>query len=154
MKPLLVGEDNPYGSDPRYALYPEPEYSAGGRLCRLIMQMTVRQYIRAFERVNLCSGKWSMPEAKAYAKKLAAWAYHSGTPMVLLGSKVAGAFGLKFDPFTYGDTVFGEVGDALFSVRIVQLPHPSGRNRMWNEPGSIEKATRMLQEAGILPKEG
>lgn len=31
MKPLLVGEQNPYGADPKFALYPYPENSGGER---------------------------------------------------------------------------------------------------------------------------
>jgi hypothetical protein len=31
MKPLLVGESNPYGGDPAFALYPSPPGCAGLR---------------------------------------------------------------------------------------------------------------------------
>lgn len=57
LRPILVGEANPYGGDPRYALYPLPENSAGGRLCRLILKLEVRQYLRSFDRRNLCATK-------------------------------------------------------------------------------------------------
>ena len=40
-RPIIVGEANPYGGDPAYALYPIPENSAGGRLCRLIMALSL-----------------------------------------------------------------------------------------------------------------
>jgi len=148
MKTLLVGEDNPYGSDPRYALYPKPEYSAGGRLCELIMKMSVKQYIGTFDRVNLCSGKWSMPEARAKAKEL--WETRGlDQNYVLLGSKVCKAFDMTFTPFE----ILWRDGASVGGGAIVTLPHPSGRNRMWNEPGSLERAHRTLQEAEILPME-
>lgn len=60
--PILVGEANPYSSHPDFALYPDPPYSAGGRLCRLLLQMDTDDYLLAFERVNLCPSKWSMPD--------------------------------------------------------------------------------------------
>jgi hypothetical protein len=34
---------------------------------------------------------------------------------------------------------------------IVLLPHPSGRNLMWNDPGIVERARHLLRGAGILP---
>lgn len=63
MKPLLVGEQNPYGADPKFALYPYPENSAGGRLCFKVFGLTRHEYLARFDRVNLCSGKWSMSRA-------------------------------------------------------------------------------------------
>ena len=38
-KILLVGEANPYGEDPKYALFPQPRRAAGNRL-RLIFGLT------------------------------------------------------------------------------------------------------------------
>jgi uracil-DNA glycosylase len=59
-----------------------------------------------------------------------------GTVVVLLGCRVATAFGLRDQrPFS---TVL--VRGALLCF----LPHPSGRNRAWNQPGAIEKARRLL----------
>jgi len=94
VKPLLVGEANPYGADPRYALFPHPERSAGYRLARLIMAMPSRQsYLDAFDRTNLCPERWSAPVARARAQEILAergvW-----DCVVLLGSKVSGAFGI------------------------------------------------------------
>ena len=36
-KVVLVGEQNPYGPDPEFALYPAPEGSSGHRLCCQIL---------------------------------------------------------------------------------------------------------------------
>lgn len=141
MKALLVGEDNPYGKDPRYALYPLPEYSAGGRLCSLILQLSVKEYIKSFDRVNLCAEKWSMKEAKERALDLlTVRGEKQHDHFILFGSKVATAFGLRFNPFM--STTIG-TGPAR-EVSVTILPHPSGRNRIWNEPGAIERARDMI----------
>jgi hypothetical protein len=134
VKPLLVGEDNPYGSDPRYALYPEPPNSAGGRLCRLVLGLTVRQYIGHFNRVNLCAGKWSMAEARRNAGLIRRRAVD--TPVILLGAKVCAAFDLPFAPFSH-------------SGSIAILPHPSGRCRAWSEPGAFGRARGLLLAMGV-----
>ena len=145
MKPLLVGESNPYGSDPRYALYPYPDHSAGGRLCFKVMDLTRREYLTRFDRVNLCTGKWSMREAREAA--LAIMAARTGT-VVLFGAKVCQAFGvIRFNPFGFPSEpeLVRKAG-----ARYVILPHPSGLSRAWNEPGAFERARAVLREAGVL----
>jgi hypothetical protein len=52
------------------------------------------------------------------------------------------AFGLEFRPFT----VMAMVG----RWRAVLLPHPSGRNLLWNAPGAFERARALLAEVGVL----
>lgn len=140
MKPLLVGEQNPYQTDPRlaqrYALYPDPPRCAGWNLCHRVMGLTEAEYLARFDRVNLCKGKWSMRAARKRAYDLeivnpdhARW--------VLLGAKVCSAFGLDFTPF------------AVLRSYVI-LPHPSGLSRAWNEPGAYERARSVLREAGVL----
>jgi hypothetical protein len=145
VRPLLVGEDNPYGSDPRFALYPRPTGSAGGRLCYRILKLTEKEYLRDFDRVNLCAGKWSMREARRSAAQLLADRGDLQS-YALFGSKVCTAFNLDFKPFTI---VWKHDGLAA----IVILPHPSGRNRLWNEIGAFARARELLRWGGILPKE-
>lgn len=127
---VLVGEDNPYGPSPDMALYPAPEGSAGWRLCVLILMLQRADYLRRFARVNLCDGLWSTREARARAAELAA----TGVPVVMLGAKVSAAFGRSAqEPFTR---------DGLF----YRLPHPSGRCRVWNDPGAFGRARGLLAE--------
>lgn len=140
MRPLLVGEANPYGSDPGFALYPYPTRASGHRLCTLIMGMEPRQYLRAFDRVNLCPERWSAPLSRANAQRI--WA-GDHTRIVLLGAKVSTAFGFSFQPFTVVQT-------APSAKSFVILPHPSALNRAWNEPGAFDKARDTLVKAGIL----
>lgn len=138
---LLVGEDNPYGSYPGFALYPRPERAAGNRL-RQILGLRERTYL-AIHRTNLCTGKWSMREARRRSSLLLApsvpWLV-----LVLLGRKVGTAFNFRGGFFS--------VEERSDFFRLVSLPHPSGRNRMWNEVGAKERARRLLiSEAPVVP---
>lgn len=146
MKPLLVGEMNPYGADPRYALYHEPRGATGDRLCRLIMGLSGKEYIRRFDRVNLCAGKWSIVAARTAARGLSD-VVEQRPAVVLLGRKVCDAFGLAYDPFSI---LRGREGGGIWRTTVVLLPHPSGLNRIWNEPGSIARARAALVDAGVL----
>ncbi len=135
VKPLLVGEQNPYGGDPEYALYPVPEGCSGQRLCCLILGMYRKDYLAAFERKNLCDGRWDMCLARKRAQELRTW----GAPIVLLGSKVARAFGHDpFEPFTVAD-----------GGKTLVLPHPSGLCRLWNEAGAVDRARSLV--AQVIP---
>lgn len=153
MKPILVGEDNPFGGPPHHALWCEPRRSAGGRLCYNILGLaSEREYIRGFDRANLCRGKWSAAEASKYASELE----HSHRTLILLGAKVCHAFGYNFEPFTVkrkftsasAEVVIGTPHDEW---TFVLLPHPSGRNHLWNEPGSYWRARLLLTKVGALP---
>lgn len=100
MKPLLVGEDNPYHSDPAYALYPLPTTSAGGRLCSVIMGLRRTEYLRRFDRVNLCDERWRQTDARRRAAEILE---QDRPAIVLLGAKVCTVFGVPFEPFTLLD---------------------------------------------------
>lgn len=128
---LLVGESNPYGSSDYFALYPEPPWAAGARLCE-ILGLTHREYLRRFDRVNLLKGpKWSLVAARLAAAKL------SHRRRILLGSRVCAAHGVPFDPFDHFSVGMG--------VWVLVLPHPSGRCRLWNAGGVVEKAREAVQ---------
>lgn len=139
MKPLLVGEANPYGGDPDYALFPFPENSAGGRLCHKVMGLTRREYLERFDRVNLCPSVWRTKDARRRSIEIEE-SRHGGV-VVLLGAKVTRAFGFEFEPFT----------QYVGFLRYVTLPHPSGLSRAWNAPGSYERARAVLRAAKVLP---
>ena len=150
MKPLLVGESNPYSDDPRFALYPYPSNSAGARLAR-ILGMARSEYLRVFDRVNLSGlipgrgSSWSVRNARVAASKL-------GHPVrVLLGARVAAAHGIAFRPFSAGVShgvvclrmkadaaKFGGQSASCLEgggcISYLVLPHPSGRSRLWSVP--------------------
>ena len=128
---VLVGEMNPYGADPEFALYPYPRQASGNRL-REILGLTDNEYI-ALRRINLCEGRWTKRAAMARAGVIIQ--DDSVTLIVMLGRKVATAFGRTYlDPFE-------------IDGRFLALPHPSGRCRVWGEPGARERARRVWKEA-------
>lgn len=135
----LIGENNPYGDDPRYAMYPEPERSAGGRMCRLVLGLSPSKYLLLFERRNLLQApKWSAPAAKAAANAMRAENAGNCDTFILLGKLVTRAF------FSEKTDVLEPFKSIIYSSRIgerartyLSLPHPSGLSRVWNEPGSF-----------------
>lgn len=162
MRPLLVGELNPHGIDPRFALYPLPEGSTGHRLCTKVMGLARGAYLRAFDRANLCTGRWSMREARDRARLIDAERTAAPeVPIVLFGRKVCEAFGVWEEPFTiarrYRPAALGVLGDqraGQVARTYVVLPHPSGRCRAWNDPSAFARARRVLADAGALqPRE-
>lgn len=62
---LLVGEVNPLSTKPEHALYPWPPNCTGERLQRLVLGVSRRDYLAGFDRVDLCTGRWSAPAARA-----------------------------------------------------------------------------------------
>lgn len=151
MKPLLIGEVNPYGADPDYALYPHPRGAAGDRL-RQHLGLTDNEYLELFDRTNLCTGSWNGGDAKETAATLLV-----DTPgrdvFVLLGQKVCKAFGFEFKPFTMVRVTRADVDLPMAVVAI--LPHPSGRSRLWNPAESRQQARDVLNAAGVkLPSDG
>lgn len=139
MKPILVGELNPHGLDPRTALFPRPKNGAGYRLCHNVLGLHEADYLRSFERINLCTGKWDAAEAMSREMEIA---NSPKTTLVLLGKKVAAAFGFS------GGTSFRIEG--VYDHAAVLLPHPSGLCRVWNDLLSVRAARALLTEVGVL----
>lgn len=127
-KIILVGETNPYGAEPYYALYPAPDGCAGHRLCCRILGMHRHVYLQTFDRANLCEGNWSLRDARKKAVEL----LRGGGKFILLGSKVCAGFGVPFVPFVVQDEV------------LLKLPHPSGLCRLWHEAGSMQRARDLV----------
>jgi len=136
VKPWLIGESNPYGGAPGYALYPEPPHCAGWRLCHKVLELEPMEYFRRFERRNLLEGgRWSVRAGRAAAGKLLEERGYA--PLVLLGAKVAEAFGLRYAPFTFHHQVGWRAPAAI-------IPHPSGLSRAWNDPGAFAHARQTI----------
>jgi hypothetical protein len=131
MKPLLVGEMNPYSSLEQYDLWPHPEGCSGHRLCHAILEMTEEQYLAAFDRLNLVRGRdWCPDEARFRAATI------RHDRIILLGAKVCRAFELGYQAFRT---------TAVGTKRILMLPHPSGLNRQWNDPHAAPAAREAVR---------
>lgn len=138
--PLIVGERNPYGVDPDFALYPSPDGSAGHNLCTKILDLPRAKYLRLFYRTNLCVGDWSAKAARSRAVLIASVPH---CRLILLGRKVAEAFRLEDQPafsvhYPWGKDKFPNRWTAI-------LPHPSGLCREWNAVGAYERAREFIQ---------
>ena len=140
MKPWLIGESNPWqapGEDPDHVfdLYPLPEHASGGRLAR-ILGMSRTEYLRAFNRRNLLAGPWREAAARLEAARLTR---ETGVaPLILLGAKVARAFGLT------GTAPWQSLRVAPQGRTLVTLPHPSGRCRAWGDPNASARARALV----------
>jgi hypothetical protein len=134
----LVGESNPRGGDPSHALLAWPRGSAGDRL-RVALGLSDLDYLCRFERRNLLDrGAWSARRAREAAEDLVRAS--RAAPLVLLGRRVAAAFGVEYLPFV----IFADPQPKLV------LPYPSGRCRAWNDPRAAARARTMVRELEAL----
>lgn len=141
-RPVIVGMNNPVSAAPEHALYPLPRHHAGGRLWRMLFDetgATMRQYVDAFERVNLVTGPaFATRAAQARAAELLPSL--AGRSIVLLGQEVRKSFGHQrsalLEPYC--------VGPPGSEVTFYQLPHPSGRNLWYNDDTNRRAAGRLL----------
>lgn len=122
-RPLLLGLDNPYSTDPRNALLPRPSHSAGGRLFRLA-SMPWSEYNATFERRNICD---------VTQEEL------TGRTVVVLGREAWRRLGLSGTEFF--DRTRGAQPDTLF----ILIPHPSGRNLWYNSSKNRYRVRRLLR---------
>jgi uracil-DNA glycosylase len=139
---VLVGQAPGPTSDPEVPLCPVT--STTGRRLRDLMQLSSEEYL-LLERVNLLQcfpGKHARDDA--FPRKLARVAAQAMRPLlrgrrvVLLGRKVAAAFGVEL-PFLMWST--------WKDLEISILPHPSGRSRWYNSPENQGKAGEFLLQA-------
>lgn len=159
VRAVFVGEVNPYGPRDGFALYPDPPNCAGWRLCHRVLNLTDAEYLHHYARGNLCTGKWTAEAARVAADVLqrqwvgfdeqrtaAGSLLHPwGTPFVLLGRKVAAAFGCAAQPFTSARC-------PTHGRLLISLPHPSGLCRVWaTRPGAYDSARALLRGFGLLP---
>lgn len=137
-KILFLGEDNPQSSDPYYALWPAPDRCAGERFCNDILRLDEDVYLACY-RTNLChDGPWDLKKARARAAELLG--HNSNWEIVVvLGAKVAKIVGkhvgITLEPFKAYESATGYV---------VYLPHPSGRNQVYNHEAFRNKARDLV----------
>lgn len=166
---LIIGEDNPLSEDPRHALFPYPLGCAGHRLCEDVLNVDSGYHVATW-RTNLCTGRWSVRAARERARELVV---SDGVPwrvIVMLGRKVADAFRYVNPAADAPGCVPNEACEVFGTQRVlhrigehpgpgranldwitlVSLPHPSGRNRIWNDPSNFTRARALL--AHVCPE--
>lgn len=134
MKPIIVGQAPSRSSDPS-----EPLSGRSGERLAFLCNCTHGEFLAAFERRNLLDafpgkdgkgdGFVSPGEARLLAIPLIS--QFIDRRIILLGNMVATAFGVEYPHYAF----FRHLG-ASYTV----TPHPSGINRHWNEPGSVQTA--------------
>ena len=148
---LLLGEDNPQSSDPRHALFCMPAGCAGHRLQSRIFGVNKSTYLSMW-RTNLCNPSWAAHAARERAIDLLHWQ----TPwltIIMMGSKVTDTMnrtlGLNLGVFDHraviaeSDVEVGRPAEKGFTL--LSLPHPSGRNLVWNGTAAVEQARQKLR---------
>lgn len=139
MKTILLGMTNPLSSRPEHALWPSPPGCTGHRIYEMIRSrlpdVTEKSYRDAFDRRNLVTGGWSAARGRAAAERLIEEMADSGRTIVVLGDAVRRCLDLPRAPLST---------TPLRGAAWVQLPHPSGLNRWYNDEKNRKKVAIML----------
>ena len=149
---ILVGESPAHGS----LIGREEDAltgSSGRNLCK-IAGWEWEDYLKYTERRNLFyveipEGRWRPDLARVQAAFMAGEVAGRGVRVVLLGQKVKAAFDafLKTDvPLLDWAVVGKKVGRRDFRFTVGYIPHPSGRNRVWNDPEKVALAREFLHD--------
>lgn len=150
---LLVGEQPGPSSNPRLPMWPYPPNSAGGRLHRM-SGMDVGDYLLRLARVNLARrpvARWD-PARAADRLGLVLDGLPDGARVVLCGARAKDALcswlGVPGPtcPLPFTAPVLWRGRD----VKIVGVPHPSGRCQDYNDPAVREAAGRVVRWAAGL----
>lgn len=143
MRPLLIGEAPGPNTLPEYPLFPAPLKSAGGRLPG-IMGISRAVYLQTFDRMNLIlkypGPKWPAVQARENAKLIRPLL--TDRHVVMVGRNVSRAFGFEELPWHKWAlmVVKGNRPSEPRHVRLAVVPHPSGRNRWYNDEAHCQEA--------------
>jgi len=145
---LIVGECPGDSTDPRLPMFPHPEISAAARLLGY-SNMEPWDFMTRMLRTNLCPTIWDseIAELRVQLLKIALMKHRTDLRVLLLGAKVQRAWGIKSREKFGWCTIF--YGDA--SIVVGWIPHPSGLNRLYNEPENQLLAGRYVRwTAGLI----
>jgi len=141
---LVVGED--YGNS--LIQYHKDKYALTGKSGERLAELagvTPLQFYAATDRTNVVElpEDWRDPKlVKAGVSRIMAGMH--GRRVLLLGSKVAGAFGMIDVPYFTWER-------RLMDAMVARAPHPSGRNRVLNDYKAVADFRRFMQETmGVI----
>lgn len=142
---LVIGEAPGPNTNALLPLFPAPSNSAGARLLRYA-DVDPADWLGKLVRMNLCDGTWSARRAVAGRARALAFLfdkanYYNGAPLrvLLLGDRVRRAWSC------YG--AFGYVRMEYYggpTLHVAWIPHPSGRNRLYNVRRNQLRARRAV----------
>ncbi len=132
---MLIGEAPGPNTNARLPLFPSPTNSAAARLLRYAEVEPV-EWMGKLLRVNLCYAQWSDRRAHAGAVQTLSFVLDPSNytsegktlRVLLLGARVARALACH-GPFGYGVHMYNGHPD----LHIAWIPHPSGRNLIYND---------------------
>ncbi|HEY8924730.1 MAG TPA: hypothetical protein VIU64_10140 [Polyangia bacterium] len=147
---LLVGEAPGPNTDARLPLFPAPNNSAGGRLLKYA-DIGPADWLGKLVRMNLCDGPWSARRAAAGRARALMYLvstenYYNGEPLrvLLLGARVARAWGCVAPAARHAGFGHTEMRDGALVLRVAWIPHPSGRNLLYNDRDNQLRARRAV----------
>lgn len=151
-RPIVVGQAPGRGQDEELALGGR----TGSRLRKLLGIPDDPQFRREFDAFNVLP-RWPGKAGKGdrfplqTARGVAARVRFRTSEVLLLG-RAAEAFGVLSPPFVWVPlSGVDDLGREAFQT-VVSVPHPSGVNRWWNEPGNTELALGFFADMrGRLP---
>ncbi len=145
---MLIGEAPGPSSDARLPLFPSPN-SAGARLMKYA-DVAPADWMGKLVRMNLCDGSWSARRAVAGRARALAFLldetnFRDGAPLrvLLLGARVARAWAC-YGAFGYEQMIHYVGMPKSVTIQVAWIPHPSGRNLVYNDRRNQLRARRAV----------
>ena len=146
-RPVFIGQAPSRRGDPTKPLTGSP-----GRKLADLASMTPMEFYLSTVRTNVLpryvgagGGGDAFPMTDARSRAVEMAAELDGRVVVFVGRRVAEVFGYKRLWFDWEEGNFS-VGHLLVWCRRAVMPHPSGRNRFWNDPRNVQDARSFMFE--------
>lgn len=142
---LIIGEAPGKYSDPCLPCWPSAPGDSGTRLMEFA-DISISQYVSRLRRTNLCHENWTSFEARLRVSMIVEWLMKApnlgadGRPLrvLLLGHRVVTAW--ELEPPYWGRAGIGP-------LKVMWIPHPSGKNLIYNDQRNRERAKRVIRWA-------
>lgn len=148
----FIGEAPGPHSGENCPLWPVGQGTAGYRLCKMT-GLSRRAYLHETSRLNLLpwySPHWRSDDAQAAAGNIRGSNLFVGRSVILVGRRVYDAFFPMSNDWLLFEwmPLSGIATSGLWCARLACIPHPSGRNRAWNDPEVRAQCEEFLR--GVL----